>query len=341
MSCPSCVADLVVPDHLAGKGIHCKECRSVVRVPGTEVEKAKEQEVEEQGERAKVGSRKGRSLDDEDDENRVASRSTSSRREREPALLSKRPRSRRKRSKSSGPPVGLIIGGTVALLIAGVVAITLVLVLNKSGRENNATTGASNGDSTPNSQPGKPVGPSIPSVSAVPLVFRPALPAGWVDFQHPNKEYSVYLPGKPHREFKAKGKPSSQLTAISGGVYIDETWEAESQGKFAVNISKSVGPPDGLKYFYDSMASPQTATSLGPNVKYTINRITWVGKPAIEHIIDFNSSPKGASDPTKMNMYSRYLLFNDRVYHFTLRQDGYVATPADREAFFDSVIFGK
>jgi hypothetical protein len=333
-NCPECLASLDIPDSLAGKTVKCKECAALVKVPGGKGRQREEEEEEKEGEEemSEDRPRKKRPRDAED-----------------------RSRSRR-RAKSDGPSPVLLAGVVFIVIMVVGVAVGIIVVAKSKSNRNGADPVANGGgsDTTPRPAPDRSITPIIPPIDTtrmkpeipIPVVIRPPLPAGWVDFQHPQKEYSVYVPNKPILRERVTQKPPSNVTAISNGVYVEESWSPKTtlERPISYGMSKMTGPQSGLQTYYNSLTSRTGANSLGPKNKVQVKPVTWAGRQALEMEIESETigTESGLPGARKNKSYSRHAMVGDKIYMFEVHENiGAILTETDRLAFFDSVVFGR
>jgi hypothetical protein len=249
-----------------------------------------------------------------------------------------------------------LIGITFGILAAiGMVAAIVYLMASKSNRPSDSITkdsGTSSG-ATPdqqssksnaersglpgltNTDPKKPV-----SGLTVPSLVRPQLPESWVDFQHPKKEYSVYLPSKPILvESHPNGPPRNQPPNT---VYTEESWAAKGSQQLPITfgMSKLAGTPNAIQFYYNSLTGPQQA---GPTNKITVTRINWAGRDALELLIESETigTQSGAPNAKKNKSHARYAIVDGKIYLFEVHNIGGLLTDIERTAFFESVVFGR
>jgi hypothetical protein len=321
--CPECLAVLNIPDSLAGKTVKCKECAAHVNVPG----KARQWEEDEQEEEEKSEDRprKKRAREAGDD----------------------RPRGRRK-AKSDGPSPVLLAGVAFVVILVVGVAVGIVVVAKSQSNRNGVDPVAKGGDTTPTPGPDRSITPIFPPIDTtrirpdipLPVVIRPPLPAGWIDFQHPQKEYSVYVPNKPVREtYIAKRPPNVPPNTV----YIEESWspKATLDHPIAYGMSKLAGSQSALQSHYNNLTS--RTNSLGPAIKMQVKPITWGGRQAIEMEMDSETigTQTGVPGARRNKSYARYAIVGDKMYMFEVHDNGGTLTETERLAFFDSVVFGR
>jgi hypothetical protein len=171
-------------------------------------------------------------------------------------------------------------------------------------------------------------------------LVRPQLPESWVDFQHPKKEYAVYLPSKPILMESHPNKPPQNQPPNT--VYAEESWAAKGNKQLPITfgMSKLAGTPNALQFHYNSLMSPSPA---GPGNKITCARINWAGREALELVIESETigTQSGAPNAKKNISYARYAFVNDKIYMFEVHNIGGLLTDTERTAFFESVVFGK
>ena len=349
-TCAECLVELQLPDRLAGMKIECPECSSHIRVPGGEKQtrKAEHAAREEEGE-CENRPRKKLRRDGEDEQ-----------------------LPQRRKKKSEGPSRALLIGIPVGILaLVGIAAGTIYLV--SAGRKRaeidafaaagtKSVSPASNGDSDQPLFTGIPgLDPNVPNRNAVtPLKSnRIALPTGWVDFQHPKKLYSVYLPGKPQLTRSTQKPPAN--SPFANVAYIEETYHSQpTKDNWTIcGIDTVTGPPGSLQVYVNGPA-PQGAANLFPGVTWTTTQLTWAGYPAVEMITEMElsgmvSAVPGAAQlqqnlpqnglgnkiPQKTKLYTRHVLVGEKVLIFTIHNPQGIVADTDRSTFYDSVVFGR
>lgn len=336
VDCPDCFAVLDVPDRLAGKTVRCPDCTARLFVPGGE---------------------------DEEDERPQSDRPRSVVR----AELD-RPRKRKKREK--GPSAGVMLGVAVGIVVVLGTAVGVAMTARPGSR---GVTPEPTAEAKPD-----PIAPNagvpavlptltpktagLPALPALPVgPVRPSLPEGWIDFRHPKGEYSVYVPRKPQ---PLPAKRDRDMPAIAGfnesGYYTPNT--TIERPELVCGMLSVFYPPEVMQAFRTGNLDLSIVERMFPGMKMTTNRITWLGRPAID--VEFHSDlggmmaglPGGAEFgkklgqgemklpnglPTKNTLFMRYVVVNDRVYAFTIQNMYGPPTEAERRAFFDSVVLGK
>jgi hypothetical protein len=184
---------------------------------------------------------------------------------------------------------------------------------------------------------------------------RPQLPEGWVDFQHPKKLYSVYLPGTP------SSIPSNGVSPLrnpaSPGMSVEEAYTASSLGGNRImtcGISIFPVPSGGLREVQTGLGSQGAF----PGMTLTKTELKWTGRPAVEITIEtdlskaLNALPAGfpkppsmppggaANFPAKTKSHHRFIIVNNKLFHFEINCVSGELSDTEKAAFFDSVTFG-
>ena len=184
---------------------------------------------------------------------------------------------------------------------------------------------------------------------------RPQLPEGWVDFEHPKKLYSVYLPGTPSFIQSNGGNPLQNPS--SHGMPVEEAYMATSLGGnkiMSCGISILPVPRGGLKEVQTGLGNQ--GSFLGATLTKT--ELQWSGRPAIEIAVEvdlskaLNALPGGfpkppsmppggsANFPAKTKSYHRFIIVNKKLFHFEINSVAGEPSDTEKAAFFDSVTFG-
>lgn len=185
-------------------------------------------------------------------------------------------------------------------------------------------------------QPDDPNAPGDGSVKLPPLGVpsRPALPAGWQEFKHPEGAFSVYVPARPARP--RQSAPSLKLKQPLQSMEAREsTYEVLSAAKqpFFVSLQVTVFHPDGRSAF--AMLEPDYKVRQTP-AGWTVTSdrvVTWGGLRATEMVVEV---PVPGRPPERTYTVSRWAVTADRLYQFVLRREDRMPTDAERAAFFDS-----
>jgi hypothetical protein len=283
---------------------------------------------------------------------------------------------RRRKPKTRGPSIGLLIGLTLGIIFVICLGLTFIIVLSSRPNRRDTDTVAKESfvpsDTTDEHQSPKPkTGDSVPPVDPKrlmsevfqPLSKRPPLPEGWVEFRHPKGVYSVYLPGKAHliHSYSQNG-PKKQQNSLYGGVFTsEETYSNKPtpDQPTLCGISIRTGPPSTLQPIINAM-SYQGSPEVFPGTTCSITKINWSGKQAIEIVTECDSLGMLAAFPgstqfmqalqqnggednvsKKYKSYIRQLLLNDKLIAFELLSGKGSPSDTERTAFFESVVFGK
>ena len=163
---------------------------------------------------------------------------------------------------------------------------------------------------------------------------RPALPAGWSEFRHPEGAYTVYVPGPM---FPPKTSNSRLNQPVPRGSAL--------RSKFGMRLPVS---SPGIPYCEvevvafspelvdGSRAAMERESHILAPVNPTKTAVTWAGRPAIEEI---DEQIGGGGVPTKY--VHRWMFVGNRLYAAAIWGLNGHPTPEERSAFFDSLVVGK
>ena len=285
--CPACLAELQIPEELAGKTVKCLECGGHVYVPGGEDDSPEETE-------------QARRRDDEpEDHSRNSSPLPRNKRSRDDDKQDRPRRRKAKSRKKSGNRVGLWITLGIVILVVIVIGTIGTIVLVKKDSPNLVNDVSPDG-----TNPVDDIGLRV-STSGV---NRPALPAGWIDFHHPYSLYWVYVPRKPTPVYSFE---------INGGQQkaIPTEDEYDSQDMFnrsvpCCDMRVSTFTPEVAQQ-YKTGKREVSNTYFGPTL--TTTKVTWGGEAATE--VEVNGTPEFGG-PVKRRYYMRWVVFNDRLYQY-------------------------
>lgn len=340
LSCSGCSTRLTVPDSAAGKAAKCPRCGAIVPVPGvveaTLVSHPPEPEPQPtRGKDEPPRKRHGRNDDaDDGDDDRPRTR------RRDDADDEARPRKRPKRVGSGGPSIGLIFGVLAGLLVLGAAGVGVYFIVAKKSTSTKETADAAKGE------PGKADHPKsdLPRIDApnieTPRPGRPTLPAGWVEFRHPDGVYRVYVPARPNRDpmsfvtlkLNVPLKPQEARESIHG------TALADGNG-VAVKMKVLLFHPNEQAIF-DRMVHGKMESAYGITITDS-HTLTWCGHPTVEADIEVPDPTSTSQPPRRGYETSRIMVAPGRMYTMGIVRMDRQPNAAERAAFFDSFVPGK
>jgi hypothetical protein len=155
------------------------------------------------------------------------------------------------------------------------------------------------------------------------LPVRPALPAGWVEFTHPQEAYAVFLPARPRAVNVTLGSDLRQPIPVGRALISDHLAVVSDLDCSLGVMIYSPELVDGLR----NVPFPLAATEKRVQV-------TWAGHPAVE---DTFENPESQAISVRRSMW-----VGNRIYYCKVA--GMKAgrpTAAERAAVFDSFVPGK
>ncbi|HUR54369.1 MAG TPA: hypothetical protein VMZ71_09570 [Gemmataceae bacterium] len=321
VECPDCRVELNIPEKLAGKTVKCPHCAGPVRVP----------------------------FDEPEEEERPRERRT------RPAPRREAPKRRAKSKGNSGVLIGAAVG--MVVIIVAAVGVTVLVRSGKKGVPTDTAQKTTDGKGGPAPVVQGDPGPASKLIVPVPIgPIRPPLPDGWIDFRHPQGEYSVYVPRKP------RAMPRQRDTAPEfneSGYYTPPT--TIERPELICTMAAVTYPPQVMEGYRTGNLDMSVINRMFPGMTATSNRITWQGRVALEMSLEADVSgmmaglPGGGAFaqelrkggklpngiPLKQVSFMRYVVVGDRLYTFVLQNLYAVPTEAERRAFFESVVFGR
>lgn len=190
----------------------------------------------------------------------------------------------------------------------------------------------------PPDQPGNAgVDPGRGGTSVLIVPAKPALPAGWQEFKHPDGAYSLFVPAKPtrSREAAASLRLDQPLQPQESRESIYQT-NATPKQPFTCTLQLLLFHPSIRSAFSQFEAKPRQLPAHW-SVK-SDNAVTWGGLPAAELVVE-KSFP--GHTPERAYSVMRWCLTADRMYHFLLERTDRMPDDQERSAFFDSFTPGK
>jgi hypothetical protein len=192
-------------------------------------------------------------------------------------------------------------------------------------------------DSTDASGRTDPVPIFFPKDTDIPRVnpsARPALPAGWRQFRHPEGAYTIYAPGPlfpPKTSNNRLNQPVPQGAAL--------------RSKFVMRLPVSKpGTPycevEVVAFSLELVDATRAAMERNSHIlgaaHPTKAAVTWAGHPAVEE-----SGEQETSDRHRRFDVQRWMFVGNRLYGAALwGMDGH-PTAEERAAFFDSFTLGQ
>ena len=152
---------------------------------------------------------------------------------------------------------------------------------------------------------------------------RPALPAGWIEFKHPQEAYAVFLPARARPVNVTMGSDLSQPIPVGRARRSDHLAVAPDLDCSMGVMIYSPELVNGLRNVAFPLASSEKRA-----------QVTWAGHPAVE---DTYEDPENHSLGVRRSMW-----VGDRIYY--CKVSGMKAgrpTAAERAAVFDSFVVGK
>lgn len=185
-------------------------------------------------------------------------------------------------------------------------------------------------------QPGQPTDRPPPIPGGPP---RPALPAGWREFQHPEEGYKIYVPAQPQRDPRLP--PSLRIKeSVRPGDLRESIYRVQATEKqpFACLLHVTLFPAQDQTTYAQSynVRPPDNAsrkvTAWGP--------VTWAGRGAMEGVIEQTVSVRPNEPPVRTYSVGRYLVVPGRLYQFSIERTDRVPSREEQAAFFDSFVPG-
>lgn len=223
---------------------------------------------------------------------------------------------------------------------AALVGLVFVVAIGGTACRKAKPTG---GDNNPD-QPIGPGGAALPGGGGDETLptggtSRPALPAAWREFKHPEGAYQIYVPAQPIRPKQSAPslKLKQPLQPNEGRESIHEV-HATAKQPFTCTLELQVFHPS-MRVAYSAFEPDAPAAAVPPNWTVSSRRtVTWGGLRATETVAE-KSFP--GHTPDRAYSVIRWALTPDRLYQFLLERTDRMPTDAERAAFFDSFIPGN
>jgi hypothetical protein len=152
------------------------------------------------------------------------------------------------------------------------------------------------------------------------IAIRPTLPAGWVEFKHPEGAFTVYLPAQP-RPLKVGAGTSLKQPLPTGRALLSE-YKTEVPGLFC-QMGVMIYSPE----LVDGVRNAQEQKPIGLNS--TRATVTWAGQPASEIV---SEDPENHSVRVERRMWIGNRSYYCNLWGMALGRP----TAAERTAIFDS-----
>jgi hypothetical protein len=178
-------------------------------------------------------------------------------------------------------------------------------------------------------------GGGVPAVAR-----RPALPAGWQEFQHPEQVYAVYVPGPPvrPRDTHASLNLERLLVPLEARESIHKVGATATQ-PLVCALQFTLFHPSGRSAYDRYDARPRM---LPAGWTLTADRpVVWGGRPATELAVEKTFPAAPGQKPVKYFGVARYCLGPDYLYEFSIERQDRPPEPTELSAFFDSFVPGK
>jgi hypothetical protein len=218
----------------------------------------------------------------------------------------------------------------VLMACAGLVVVGVGSGCGKRGSPETAPTAGA--DVEPGSRP------AIPVVGAP--VPRPSLPAGWVEYTHPEGVFTVHTPGRPR--LKDRSRPGTLRNPPPG--VSPWTIHAVDGKELYVEMEVNVVPFDQAAQLRADLKRQSDETRRNnPGDKFVDRNVTWAGRPAeeTEHYYDVRD-PASKSGTARRLRVGRDLWVGGTAYSFRIEgTEANRPTAGERAAFFDSFVLGK
>lgn len=200
------------------------------------------------------------------------------------------------------------------------VLLLLCLLAALGGCKKAKPTATDSPSGTPGSTPG---GTTLGPVagSGEPKVTRPALPAGWVAFTHPEDAFSVYLPAAAQPK---KGNQFGLSQPVPTGRAFKSDYFAQANGLYC-----DCGVMIYSQELVDGVRNANYPLAAGGKRA----QVTWAGHPAVEDVSE--------ESPGRLTVKRRVWVGNRAFYCNVYGQAAGRPTAEERAAVFDSFTVGK
>lgn len=171
---------------------------------------------------------------------------------------------------------------------------------------------------------------------AAPAPARPARPAGWQEFEHPERVYHIFVPAQPSR---ARGS-----AALNLGRPLQPLEARESQYEVGATAQQPLICTMQLVAFHPGDRATFGAYATRPNpvppnwAIVSDRTVAWGGLSAVELVVE-KSFP--GRTPSRAYSVTRSALGPDRAYLFVLERTDRLPGEGERAAFFDSFEPGR
>lgn len=216
--------------------------------------------------------------------------------------------------------------------------LALLTLLSLSACKNASKSGKSD-DTTDTPFGAAPGSKNITGGGTIPQA-RPALPAGWREFKHPDGAYTIFVPAAPIRDPMSPGslklkQPLQPFEARVSTHGVNPTAKQPLMCKMEVTVFDNAWQST----LEGSML--QNAPKDNINMKVTSYRdVNWSGCRAKEGVTE-QTYAKGPKDPP-LRYFSvmRFGFAPGRLYMFSIGRENQLPTNAELSAFFDSFVPG-
>jgi hypothetical protein len=169
---------------------------------------------------------------------------------------------------------------------------------------------------------------------------RPALPAGWQEFQHPEQVFSVYVPGPPVRPRNSHPslKFNQPLAPLEARESIHKVSPTDTQ-PLVCSLQITLFHPSGRSAYHAYDSRPWVVPR---HWVITADRdVVWGGRPAREIVVEQTFPQAEGQKPLKYFSAMRFCIGPDYLYEFSIGRQDRLPEPAELAAFFDSFVPGK
>ena len=347
--CPGCNARLGVGDEAAGKTVKCPKCQTPMVIPAPEsivaakpptkapapqkpVLKADvELDEDEELPRAKTRSAedeelpraKTRSAEDEDEDLPRARKPSVDEDEEEEEDRPRKNKGKGKKAKA-GPPVGLLIGGGLALLVLlGGGGFAAYWFGFREKEKDKPSETASGGGKT-------------------------AIPAGWKEVMPPGGGFKVWVPHGPSDGGRWVPPPAKVNTPRTHEFECPTPDDKHFYGVTLILFPDTMSAADKDQFL---IADLRKGLKFPPKfIKETTRKVTLAGRDATELALDVDiagwiatqgpnvpkTGPKGQPMPDRIVTVFRYFVSGNRGYIVTVGGMGSGPPEADVKTFFDN-----